>query len=405
MNDLAHNNSLNQLVPRVDAASNVVIYGNKRQTTPIRDFLADRGKQVGVIDLTNKPSDATSKIGQVITEGALAIIASYDELWIAQRLTRDLGFQINRDYILGSHLESATLGLMDVCGLEFCDIVSEHLAEITAVRELLSDNRSREMFDKVIYLRKNAFLPESIDFSRLPISHEAHLQYARKAEHFIAQLPAGLPEELKVSIGFKIAIDPYTYQSRVRPRNNATILNCGAHGGSSTGMFCWICPSATVYGFEPGKDAWRSHQALEDFFPRVHSINQGVWSASTSLSFGTARNTFCGSSSARIGEGNQVIDVVAIDEFVVTRGLASVDFIKMDIEGAELEALAGASNVIRSYQPDLAIALYHKASHLWEIPLLVKQLNPDYEIYIDHKYASTSETVCFATNNSNSLGS
>ena len=69
----------------------------------------------------------------------------------------------------------------------------------------------------------------------------------------------------------------------------------------------------------------------------------------------------------------------------------------MDIEGAEIEALNGAREVIQEFKPDLAIAIYHKASHLWEIPMLIQAMSTDYKIYLDHKYATTSETVCFAT--------
>lgn len=73
-----------------------------------------------------------------------------------------------------------------------------------------------------------------------------------------------------------------------------------------------------------------------------------------------------------------------------------IDMITMDIEGAEIRALRGASMCIRAYRPKLAISSYHSLSHLWEIPLLVKELNPDYKLYFRHHQWNMHDTVCYA---------
>ena len=55
----------------------------------------------------------------------------------------------------------------------------------------------------------------------------------------------------------------------------------------------------------------------------------------------------------------------------------------MDIEGAEKEALIGATQTIQKYKPNLAICLYHKPEDLWELPLLINELsNNSYDMYI-----------------------
>lgn len=73
-----------------------------------------------------------------------------------------------------------------------------------------------------------------------------------------------------------------------------------------------------------------------------------------------------------------------------------VTFIKMDIEGSEPQALSGAEEIIRKQKPKLAICVYHKPEHLWEVPLYIKKIMPEYKIYIRHHTPLEYETVCYA---------
>ena len=73
-----------------------------------------------------------------------------------------------------------------------------------------------------------------------------------------------------------------------------------------------------------------------------------------------------------------------------------ITFIKMDIEGAELNALYGSKEIIKKYVPKLAVCVYHKTEHLWEIPFFIKSLNPNYKIYLRHHSLDEHETVCYA---------
>lgn len=71
-------------------------------------------------------------------------------------------------------------------------------------------------------------------------------------------------------------------------------------------------------------------------------------------------------------------------------------FVKMDIEGAERDALIGAKELIRNQQPKLSICVYHQFSDLWEIPFYIKSLVPAYKIYLRHHTIAYIETVCYA---------
>jgi len=68
----------------------------------------------------------------------------------------------------------------------------------------------------------------------------------------------------------------------------------------------------------------------------------------------------------------------------------------MDIEGAEFKALKGSENIILKQKPKLAICIYHTPTDLWELPLYIKKLLPDYKIYIRQNTNEIVDTVCYA---------
>jgi len=95
-------------------------------------------------------------------------------------------------------------------------------------------------------------------------------------------------------------------------------------------------------------------------------------------------------SSARFTETSNIqVPVVSLDNVILN---SSPNFIKMDIEGAEKEALIGAKKTIQKYKPNLAICLYHKPEDLWELPLIIKEIEPSYEMYL-----RVHEDMCLST--------
>jgi hypothetical protein len=76
-----------------------------------------------------------------------------------------------------------------------------------------------------------------------------------------------------------------------------------------------------------------------------------------------------GESSCASVQGDTLVQCVAIDEALPA---FRPNLIKMDIEGAEPDALRGAQRTIREFRPGLALCVYHKPDHLWTLPLLVQ---------------------------------
>lgn len=73
-----------------------------------------------------------------------------------------------------------------------------------------------------------------------------------------------------------------------------------------------------------------------------------------------------------------------------------VTFIKMDVEGYELDSLKGAENIIKTYRPKLAVCIYHKNKDLWEIQQYIKELVPEYRLYIRAYDYTATELVLYA---------
>lgn len=112
----------------------------------------------------------------------------------------------------------------------------------------------------------------------------------------------------------------------------------------------------------------------------VKCINAGAWCENTTLLFDASGNRNAGI----VSKGNIVskikeVNVVSVDS--VLNG-ESVDYIKYDVEGSEKEALLGSAQTIRAHAPKLLVSLYHRSEDMFVLPELVKELNPDYSLYL-----------------------
>jgi FkbM family methyltransferase len=90
------------------------------------------------------------------------------------------------------------------------------------------------------------------------------------------------------------------------------------------------------------------------------------------------------------------VATLKIDDVVARGDYPRIDFIKMDIEGAELEALKGSEGVLRRFKPKLAITVYHNFKDFWMIPQYLDRLGLGYRFYLRHFTIHAEETVLFA---------
>ncbi len=184
----------------------------------------------------------------------------------------------------------------------------------------------------------------------------------------------------------------YLAEGLMKPLKGDVFCDVGAFDMFNTIKFMrWNKEFGHVYAFEADPVSYEKC-IKKELGDKVEVHNLGVWSSETKIPFESAPNGEYGGS--RINEnGDQFIQTVALDDFLRNK---KVDIIKMDIEGAELEALKGAQNLIRDNKPCLTLSIYHKPEDIVELPLYVYSLNPDYRFWLRHHTYGIFDTVMYA---------
>lgn len=145
-----------------------------------------------------------------------------------------------------------------------------------------------------------------------------------------------------------------------------------------------------VWAFEPdGQNYENCKKSLNSFIKPVDVLNYGLWNRTDTLKFDAVST-----GASKIADaGIEDIHVVCLDDILDSQ---KITFIKLDIEGAEANALRGAERIIRTQKPKLAVSIYHKPEDIWEIPSLLLDYNPDYRFFLRHYSVAADETVLYA---------
>lgn len=165
-----------------------------------------------------------------------------------------------------------------------------------------------------------------------------------------------------------------------------------------------------IYGFEPDKHNFKQ---LQSSIRTIAPEQIGIWNAGLHSQAGEASFSSHGNSSSSISHtGNETISLLALDDLIAqhTKLTNQPDlmnhqsttvnphiptYIKLDIEGAEAAALHGMRRTIINDRPRIAVSVYHKPTDLWELPLLLHRLMPEYKLYMRHYMEDLHETVCY----------
>lgn len=168
------------------------------------------------------------------------------------------------------------------------------------------------------------------------------------------------------------------------PRKGDVVLDCGANVGVTLREEL-AAGAEKVVAIEPAPE---NLECLRRNFPaeiaagRVVIYAKGVWDQETVLTFKVDPKNSAADSFVMPLEGAVNIErmpVTTIDRIVAELNLPRVDYIKMDIEGSELKALAGAAGTLKRFKPRVSIAAYHGPDHPKRIPGIILGARPDYK--------------------------
>ena len=187
------------------------------------------------------------------------------------------------------------------------------------------------------------------------------------------------------------------------PKWGEVFVDCGAYRGETVSQFIKWCGGnyKKIYSLEPDAENFK---ILNDYikaqnYKNVETFNLGAWSQKDTLHFnadGTRGAHLIDGGIFEIETSNGAVKMAvdSLDNLIEDK---HADLVKMDVEGSEMQALRGAAEIIKTSTPALAICLYHKAEDIFTIPQYVKQLNPNYKIYLrKHGLVSAFELVLYA---------
>jgi FkbM family methyltransferase len=241
--------------------------------------------------------------------------------------------------------------------------IAARAASIERVHGLLSDEPSRELFKLRLALATSCLSPSLLE----PLTKK------------IARHP--LEQYFDATVDFGSA----------RHREDHAFLDAGAYTGDTIDVFLkWTGKRyRTILAFEPEPNTHRMLRDNTATCPGIEYCTKVLWSTPGMVPFEVV--------TARTGSGNVNLSGHATCEMEATTidtlvAASDTTFIKMDIEGAELEALKGGAETIRRNRPVMAICVYHRPEHLIEIPLLLLDLLPNSRMYLRH-YLSPNPTA------------
>lgn len=157
------------------------------------------------------------------------------------------------------------------------------------------------------------------------------------------------------------------------------ILDLGAYRGDTVEeIFTLFGNISSALCFEPDQKTFKKLSIYAEGKENVTVLNLAAWYEEAEFKFsggGGRQSTLC-------KEGKQTVKAAAVDS-VLGNG-QKITYVKMDVEGAEKEALLGMKNLILCQKPKLSIAAYHRTEDLCTLIPLIHSLNNEYKIYLRH---------------------
>jgi FkbM family methyltransferase len=183
------------------------------------------------------------------------------------------------------------------------------------------------------------------------------------------------------------------------PKEGDVVFDCGSCIGEVSMIYgAMVGLSGRVYMFDPVPMHIKFCEFQSESNPKMREIFKSAQFALDKESNYVDSSVL--DDSDVISPGGLNVDSyssISIDDYIKINGIKKLDYIKMDIEGCECNALEGSRTTIKEFKPKLVISAYHKEDDFWVIPKLIKSLNPTYKLFFAHHSPVSWESVIYAT--------
>lgn len=172
---------------------------------------------------------------------------------------------------------------------------------------------------------------------------------------------------------------------------NCVFYDVGGFDGQSSNDFIkTVKDYRHIYFFEPDKRIIEMAKKNLRNIKNISFINAVVGEIS-----GNVRYDAIGNGGGKVSEeGRELVETVILNDFMES----GISYIKMDVEGYELQVLKGAKQFIEQEKPLLAVSVYHKPGDIHILVKLILSWNPNYKVYMRHYTKTYADTVCYFIN-------
>lgn len=296
---------------------------------------------------------------------------------------------------------STIISNYDACdypsGAERCSHVLANFEEFFSILNLLADEASKKIYiDMLLLYISTGFFAKDKCFALFPIINSE--EWARLEKNAKSLQHPYIRDDYLLDRIETWILHGYSYGEICKALPGDFVIDGGAHTGNTGFYFRGLVgDSGKVYSFEPSGNIF---EKLKSSIEKAGITNIIPVNAALADYSGTASFAATNSPAARFSnsENSVFVSVVTIDDFIDNVN-EKIDFIKLDVEGAEAEALKGAKKTIKKYSPKMAVCVYHKATDPFRLPRLILEINPNYTFYLKHNSNGLAETVLFCQPN------
>ncbi len=166
------------------------------------------------------------------------------------------------------------------------------------------------------------------------------------------------------------------FESIIRLGSDESYLDLGAYRGDTVEEFLHYCGRkySDIVALEPDRRTFKKLGVYLENIPDSTAYQKAVYSENKTLIFSSKAGR-----QSTFSEKGEEVEAVCVDSLYSDK---TVTYIKMDVEGAEKEAIEGAKNTLKNQKPKLNIALYHRSIDIFSIPLQIAKINPGYKFHI-----------------------